>query len=130
MPDKKFSEEEWLKKHKRFVYCIQSDAKGKPVKIGWSKNPEKRLKQLYSSAERWPKEGNLTLLFKIPVAYPQHKMLEDACHRSVAAARAGPGVEWFMGADLHRLLCVNREQFIADWSELDAYLDQLDGAAA
>jgi hypothetical protein len=75
-----------------WVYVIEAK-KGGPVKIGWARDPEKRLRQLQTAhAEQ------LTLLAVIPGT----KMLEQEVHRKLIFARRGG--EWFEPRAAMRLL--------------------------
>jgi hypothetical protein len=75
-----------------WVYVIEA-RKGGPIKIGWARDPEKRLRQLQTAhAEQ------LTLLAVIPGT----RCLEQEIHRKLIFARRGG--EWFEAGAAMRLL--------------------------
>lgn len=68
-----------------YVYFIQRGVRG-PVKIGWAKKPEKRLRELQTGAS-----GRLQLLVKVPGG----QQLEHQYHREFAEHRLqGKWFEW------------------------------------
>ncbi len=123
-------ESDWLEKNKRFVYCVQSSHKAKPVKIGRTEDLERRLKALGSGIypEYCSKDDELTLLFKIPVAYPQDSELELYLHDLLFWTRDRRDREWFIAPQFDRLELIPRSRFIADWRELDAFIGKLEAA--
>jgi hypothetical protein len=75
-----------------WVYLLEA-RKGGPVKIGWARDPEKRMKSLQTAhAEQ------LTLLAVIPGT----RWLEQEIHRKLIFARCGG--EWFEPGAAMRLL--------------------------
>lgn len=69
-----------------FIYIIQSQSG--PVKIGYSQDPEKRLKQLQTGSS-----DKLTLHAKINVEKEHVKLLEKTIHRMNSHKRIDG--EWF-----------------------------------
>lgn len=77
---------------KGWVYLIQA-LNGGPIKIGWARDPERRLQDLQTGQAE-----QLTLLAVIPGT----KRLEHDIHRKLIYARLGG--EWFQPVEAARLL--------------------------
>lgn len=100
------------------------------MKIGRTADLELRIKALASGQypEYCDKGDELTLMFKIPVAYPQDGELERHIFDLLFATRDRRDREWFIAPQFERLELIQRKRFIADWRELDRFLGKLEAA--